>query len=57
MQQIQGYQDNLTRLCAFYQSDFYQYLQQNDPLFIEDIVGTLCVDGDKSDLSALSSFR
>ncbi|KXT75124.1 hypothetical protein STRDD10_00456 [Streptococcus sp. DD10] len=43
--------ENLRRCGAFYQSDFYQFLEKNHPNYIPHLFNHLCEDPDASDSS------
>ncbi|MBS7070510.1 MAG: hypothetical protein KH099_09030 [Streptococcus parasanguinis] len=42
--------ENLRRCDAFYQSDFYQFLEKNHPNYIPDLFDRLCKDPDAEDV-------
>lgn len=41
--------ENLKRCNVFYNSDFYQYLEKNDPEYIETVYSYICEDPDACD--------
>lgn len=41
--------ENLKRCNVFYNSDFYQYLEKNDPEYIETVYFHICEDPDACD--------
>ncbi|MEE6727137.1 hypothetical protein PS420_04040 [Pediococcus acidilactici] len=48
---MEVYKENIKRLKAFYKSDYFEWLEKNDPAYVSRVIEVLDLDPDNCDLS------